>query len=123
LQENDLDDYAVLKQKTAAASEKFQSLSNSIKELDAKLNDNAALQKHIVTYVNLCVKYILAALPRSRRPLERRSGGSGFSPTSTCRPLGACVPCSPPLSGIPNKIVFMITPFIGRTKLTPYSPP
>jgi hypothetical protein len=51
LQERGLDDYEVLKQKTAAASEKFHALSDKIHKLDGKLNTNAALQKHIVTYV------------------------------------------------------------------------
>jgi hypothetical protein len=50
LQENGLDDYAVLKEKAAAASARFNSLSDKIKELDEKLDANAALQKHIVTY-------------------------------------------------------------------------
>ncbi|MDR2088531.1 MAG: relaxase/mobilization nuclease domain-containing protein [Clostridiales Family XIII bacterium] len=50
LQENGLDDYAALKEKAAAASARFNSLSDKIKELDAKLDANATLQKHIVTY-------------------------------------------------------------------------
>jgi hypothetical protein len=47
LQENGLDDYSILKDKAAAASERFHSLSGQIKELDGKLNTNAALQKHM----------------------------------------------------------------------------
>jgi hypothetical protein len=58
LQEHDLDDYAVLKEKAAEASAKFNSLSDKIKELDGKLNANAALQKHIVTYSKTRQTYV-----------------------------------------------------------------
>jgi hypothetical protein len=51
LQERGLDDYGVLKAKTAAATEKFNDLSDRLKELDGKLTANSTLQKHIVTYL------------------------------------------------------------------------
>jgi hypothetical protein len=50
LQERGLDDYALLKEKTAAATERWGGLSDKIKDLDARLSANASLQKHIVTY-------------------------------------------------------------------------
>jgi len=43
LQERGLDDYAVLKEKTAAATARFNELSGRIKELEAGLNVNATL--------------------------------------------------------------------------------
>jgi cell fate (sporulation/competence/biofilm development) regulator YlbF (YheA/YmcA/DUF963 family) len=58
LQENGLDDYNILKDKAAAASERFHSLSGQIKELDGQLNANAALQKHITTYVKTRQTYV-----------------------------------------------------------------
>ena len=50
LQERGLDDFDVLKEKAEAASDRFNELSDRIKDLDDKLTANAALQKHIVTY-------------------------------------------------------------------------
>jgi hypothetical protein len=50
LQEKGLDDYAVLKGKTSAATTRFNELSERIKELEAGLSSNATLQKHIVNY-------------------------------------------------------------------------
>jgi hypothetical protein len=50
LQEQGLDDYALLKEKATAASERFNQLSAKIRELDSGLDANAALQKQIVTY-------------------------------------------------------------------------
>ena len=50
LQEQGLDDYAVLKEKSTASSIRFNELSDRIKELDTALAANAELQKHIVTY-------------------------------------------------------------------------
>ena len=50
LQENNLTDYDVLAEKTSAASERFHSLANRLKELETALSDNAALQKNIVNY-------------------------------------------------------------------------
>jgi hypothetical protein len=58
LQEHGLDDYAVLKEKAETASGRFNSLSDRIKELDVKLNANAALQKHIVTYSKTRQTYV-----------------------------------------------------------------
>jgi len=50
LQENNLTDYDVLAEKTSAASARFHSLSDRLKELETALSDNAALQKNIVNY-------------------------------------------------------------------------
>ena len=50
LQEQGLDDYSVLRDKSSAASARFNTLSDRIKELDAALAANAELQKQIVTY-------------------------------------------------------------------------
>ena len=58
LQEKGLDDYTVLKEKTAAATARFNSLSDRIKDLDGKLAANATLQKHIVTYIKTRQTYI-----------------------------------------------------------------
>lgn len=58
LQENGLDDYNILKQKAAEATERFNSLSGRIKELESKLAANAELQKHIVNYSKTRSVYI-----------------------------------------------------------------
>jgi cell fate (sporulation/competence/biofilm development) regulator YlbF (YheA/YmcA/DUF963 family) len=58
LQEKGLDDYAVLKEKATAASTRFNELSTRIKELEADLTANAALQKHIINYVKTRQTYI-----------------------------------------------------------------
>ena len=58
LQERGLDDYNLLKEKTAAAAERFNSLSDRIKELEAGLSANAELQKHIVNYSKTRQTYI-----------------------------------------------------------------
>jgi hypothetical protein len=58
LQENGLDDYALLKEKTAAATARFNELSSRIKELEAGLSANAELQKQIVTYSKTRQTYI-----------------------------------------------------------------
>jgi hypothetical protein len=58
LQENGLDDYNLLKEKTASATVRFNSLADEIKELDGKLDANAALQKHIVTYSKTRQTYV-----------------------------------------------------------------
>ena len=50
LQEHGLDDYALLKEKAAAASARFNELTDRIKTLDTGLDANAALQKQIVIY-------------------------------------------------------------------------
>ena len=50
LQERGLDDYDKLKEKTEAASGRFNSLSERIRDLDTKLAANADLQKQIVIY-------------------------------------------------------------------------
>jgi len=50
LQENNLTDYDVLAEKTSAASERFHSLAERLKELETALSDNASLQKNIVNY-------------------------------------------------------------------------
>ncbi|MCL2409390.1 MAG: relaxase/mobilization nuclease domain-containing protein [Oscillospiraceae bacterium] len=58
LQERGLDDYAVLEEKTAAASARFNELSHRIKELEERLSANATLQKHIVNYSKTRQTYI-----------------------------------------------------------------
>ena len=58
LQEKGLDDYAVLKEKAAAATARFNELSDRIKELESGLSSNAALQKHIVNYSKTRQTYI-----------------------------------------------------------------
>ena len=58
LQENGLDDYAVLKEKTAAASTRFNELSGRIKELETGMKANAELQKHIVNYSKTRQTYV-----------------------------------------------------------------
>lgn len=50
LQEHGLTDYDVLAEKTAAASERFHTLGDRLKELETALTDNASLQKNIVNY-------------------------------------------------------------------------
>jgi len=50
LQERGLDDFDVLKEKAEAVSDRFNELSERIKDLDGKLNANADLQKQIATY-------------------------------------------------------------------------
>lgn len=50
LQERELDSYDVLNEKAAAATARFNDLSEKIKGLEAGLKANAELQKHIVTY-------------------------------------------------------------------------
>jgi len=58
LQEKGLDDYSVLKEKTASATARFNELSERLKELEAELSDNAAMQKHIVNYSKTRQTYI-----------------------------------------------------------------
>ena len=58
LQENGLDDYTVLKEKSAAATARFNGLSGRIKELEAGLSANAELQKQIVTYSKTRQTYV-----------------------------------------------------------------
>ena len=50
LQEHGVDSYDELREKTAAATARFNELSAQIKELEAGLKANAELQKHIVSY-------------------------------------------------------------------------
>jgi len=50
LQEKGLDDYSLLKEKTAAALTKFNELAGKIKEFEAKLSANTELQKQIINY-------------------------------------------------------------------------
>ena len=58
LQEQGLDDYNVLKEKSSSASARFNELSDRIKTLDAALAANAELQKHIVTYSKTRKTYV-----------------------------------------------------------------
>lgn len=50
LQEHGLDRYDALKEKTAAATARYNELSERIKGMEASLKANADLQKHIVNY-------------------------------------------------------------------------
>ena len=58
LQERGIDDYSELQDKASAASTRFNDLSDRIKELDAGLSDNAALQKQIVIYTKTRKTYV-----------------------------------------------------------------
>jgi hypothetical protein len=50
LQENNLDDYIVLKEKAAAATELYHNWSDKVRGFEERLEANAALQKQIVNY-------------------------------------------------------------------------
>ncbi|HBU12118.1 MAG TPA: hypothetical protein DEB31_05135 [Clostridiales bacterium] len=50
LQEHGVDSYDELREKTAAATARFNDLSAQIKALEAGLKANAELQKHIINY-------------------------------------------------------------------------
>jgi len=68
-----LDDYDVLKEKASAAAERFNQLSDKIKELDAGLDANAALQKQIVLYSktrNTYVEYRKAGYSKKFKELH-----------------------------------------------------
>lgn len=58
LQEHGMTDYAQLEEKTAAATARFNSLSDRMKELEVGLNANASLQKHIVNYSKTRETYV-----------------------------------------------------------------
>ena len=58
LQENGYDDYAVLKKKTAAATSRFNELSDRIKVLESGMEANAELQKQIATYSKTKATYV-----------------------------------------------------------------
>jgi len=58
LQEKGLDDYSVLKEKTASATARFNELSERLKELETELSGNATMQKHIVNYSKTRQTYI-----------------------------------------------------------------
>jgi len=58
LQEQGLDDYDVLAEKSSAAVERFNELSGKLKQLDDELTSNANLQKQIVTYAKTRQTYI-----------------------------------------------------------------
>jgi len=58
LQEQGLDDYDVLNEKASAASARFNELSDKIRELDAGLDSNSALQKQIITYSKTRKTYV-----------------------------------------------------------------
>jgi len=58
LQEQGLDDYAVLRDRSTAASDRFNALSERIRELDAGLAANAEMQKQIVTYSKTRKTYV-----------------------------------------------------------------
>ena len=58
LQEQGINDYAELKEKATAASNRFNDLTDRIKELDAGLTANAELQKQIVIYSKTRKTYV-----------------------------------------------------------------
>lgn len=58
LQEHGLDSYDALKEKTEAATTRFNDLSGKIKRLEAELKANADLQKHIVIYSKTRETYV-----------------------------------------------------------------
>lgn len=58
LQEQGLDRYDILAQKSAAATARFNSISDRMKELEQTLTANAALQKHIVNYSKTRQTYV-----------------------------------------------------------------
>ena len=58
LQEQGLDRYDILAEKSAAATARFNSLSDQMKGLETKLTTNASLQKHIINYSKTRQTYI-----------------------------------------------------------------
>lgn len=58
LQEQGLDRYDVLAEKSVAATVRFNASSDRMKDLEAKLTANAALQKHIIDYSKTRQTYI-----------------------------------------------------------------
>jgi len=50
LQENNLDEYEKLEEKSAQTTKEFHQLSGSIKEVESKINDIKELQRHIKNY-------------------------------------------------------------------------
>lgn len=58
LQEQGLDRYDILTEKSAAATARFNASSDRMKDLEATLTANAALQKHIVDYSKTRQTYI-----------------------------------------------------------------
>jgi hypothetical protein len=58
LQEHGMDDYDALAEKTAAATARFNDLSDKMKSLDERLAANAALQKNIVNYSKTRAVYV-----------------------------------------------------------------
>jgi hypothetical protein len=58
LQEQKIDDYNILKEKSENAGRKFNDLSGKIKAVDSKLQSNSNLQKHIVTYAKTRAVYV-----------------------------------------------------------------
>jgi hypothetical protein len=83
LQEHGLDDYALLRDKSSAASARFNELSDRIKELDAALAANAELQKHIVTYSKTRNTY---AAYRARLGIQKSSRKSMKRTSSFTKP-------------------------------------
>ncbi len=58
LQERGFDDYDILKEKTTSATARYNEISDRMKELDAKLAANYALQRNIVNYSKTRATYI-----------------------------------------------------------------
>lgn len=58
LQENGLDDYAVLEKACDEAGDKFDALTDKTKVNDKRMKDIAELQKHIRTYTKPCEVYM-----------------------------------------------------------------
>lgn len=58
LQEHGVDSYDELREKTAAATGRFNDLSSLIKSLEAEMKTNAELQKHIIGYTKTRQTYV-----------------------------------------------------------------
>lgn len=71
LQEHGLDSYDALREKTEAATARFNDLSGNVRALDAELKANAELQKHIVNYSKTSDTY--AAYRKSGRSNKFRA--------------------------------------------------
>ena len=57
LQEQGIDDYTVLKERTEQASVEFDRLLVTIKQLEQQLNETSALKKHIINYAKTRMIY------------------------------------------------------------------
>lgn len=65
--------YSALEEKVATITARFNDLSGRIKELEARLNDNAAMQKHIINYSKnraVYVEYLKAGYSKKFRSVH-----------------------------------------------------